>query len=197
MQLDEVPRHSANVTERGRAIRPPRQLDDLPGRPGSRRRAPRLRLLGGDEVRPVAPGEHAQQRNQSVAQLRPLDDLIDCAVREQVLGCVAVDHRLLVHGLLDHARTGEADQRFGLGDDHVPQAGEAGVDAAGGGIGQDRDEGLPRFVQLACRGGRLGHLHEGQHALLHARAAARGHGDDGQPPPGGELQRQGDLLTHH
>src|ERR1043165_2525153 len=46
------------------------------------------------------------------------------------------------------------------------------VGAAGSGM-----EGPPRFVEARERGGRLGHLHQAERALLHARAAAATHDD--------------------
>ena len=45
-------------------------------------------------------------------------------------------------------------------------------------------------------GGGLGHLHQGENALLHPGPAAGGEDDEGQAPPGGILRRPGDLLPH-
>ena len=74
---------------------------------------------------------------------------------------------------------GEADQRLGLGDDHVAQHGEAGRHAAGRRVQQHRDVRQPGLAQAAQRRGGLRHLHQRQDALLHARAA-RGREDDGR-----------------
>jgi hypothetical protein len=43
--------------------------------------------------------------------------------------------QLLFNGLLDHAGTGKADQRFRFGQNHIPQHGDAGGDAPERGIG--------------------------------------------------------------
>ena len=83
----------------------------------------------------------------------------------------------LADGLLDDAGPGEADQRLRLRDDHVAEHGEAGRHAAGGRVQQHRDVRQPASRRRAERRRRLGHLHEREDALLHARAA-RGREDD-------------------
>ena len=84
----------------------------------------------------------------------------------------------MADGLFDDARAGETDQRAGLGDVQVAQHGEAGGDAAGGGIGEHGDEGHARVVELREGGGDLGHLHQAHDALHHARSAGSGHNDE-------------------
>src|SRR5690606_23121156 len=44
----------------------------------------------------------------------PIDDHVDRALLEQELGALEADRQSLLHGLLDHARAGETDQRAGL-----------------------------------------------------------------------------------
>ena len=44
-------------------------------------------------------------------------------------------------------------------------------------MGEHHHERQPRIAQLVQGDDRLGHLHEGEHALLHARAAGRGNAD--------------------
>ena len=58
---------------------------------------------------------------------------------EQKLAALKPFGQLLANGLLDDARTGEADQRAGFGNIQIAQHGEAGGNAAGGGIGEHAD----------------------------------------------------------
>ncbi len=66
---------------------------------------------------------------------------------------------------------GKADQRAGLGNVHIAQHGVGGGDAAGGGVGEDDDEGQAGFAQAQHGDGGARHLHQREDALLHARAA--------------------------
>ena len=96
---------------------------------------------------------------------------------QQVFGALEALGQLLAHGLLDHARAGEADQRAGLGDLDVAQHGEAGGDAAGGGVGQHDDERQTGVLDQARGDDRARHLHQADRALLHARATRGGEHD--------------------
>ena len=82
--------------------------------------------------------------------------------------------QLLADGLLDDARTGEADQRAGLGNVDVAEHGVGGGDAAGGRMGQHHDVRQPRLAQLLHGDGGARHLHQREDAFLHARAAGSG-----------------------
>ena len=77
----------------------------------------------------------------------------------------------LTRRLLDDARPAEIEPRARFGDTDVGQRGEARHDAAGARIDEDGDEGHPGLVEQVHRAARLGHLHEREDALLHARAA--------------------------
>ena len=57
----------------------------------------------------------------------------------------------------------------------VAERGERAGDAAVGGVGEDAHREQAGLVERAERLARLGHLHQGEHALLHAGAAGRGH----------------------
>ena len=81
----------------------------------------------------------AQRAGQRRLHLAPIDDQVEHAVLEQELAALEAVGQLLADGLLDDARTGEADQRLRLGDVQVAQHREAGGDAAGG-----RDRSAPR-----------------------------------------------------
>ena len=64
-------------------------------------------------------------RRSVVAQLLALDDHVEHAVLEQELGALEALGQRLADGLLDHARSREADERARLGEDDVAQHGEA------------------------------------------------------------------------
>ena len=83
------------------------------------------------------------------------------------------------HRLLDDARTGEADQRAGLGDHEVGDEREDDAETPPiVGSVEQRDERKPRLGELLQRGGRLRHLEQRIHALLHPRAAGGGDADE-------------------
>ena len=78
----------------------------------------------------------------------------------------------LPDGLLDDARAGKADERTLFGDDDVRLEGKRRRHAARSRVGEHRNIQQARLVVLGDGRTRLGHLHEGNDALLHARAAA-------------------------
>ena len=87
--------------------------------------------------------EHGKKPGKGLAHFLPLDDQVDHAVVEEIFGPLKPFRKLLADGLLDHPGTGKADEGLGFGDIDVPEHGETGGHPAGGGIGQDRDEGSP------------------------------------------------------
>src|SRR6267142_5052359 len=114
---------------------------------------------------------------------------------EQELGALKSFGELLSDGLLDDAGAGEADERAGFGDVEIAKHGEAGSDAAGGGIGKQRNVREFFFIELGERGGYLGKLHEADGAFHHARAAGTGNGDEGLARVDGQLDAAGDFFT--
>ena len=100
-----------------------------------------------------------------------MHDHVDHAVREQILGLLEALGQLLADGLLDDARSREADERAGLGDVHVAQHRIGRRHAAGGRIGEHHEIGQARLAQLLHGNRRARHLHEREDALLHARSA--------------------------
>ena len=118
--------------------------------------------------------QQSQQRCDALAHVAPIDDHVQRAVLEQELAALEALGQRLAHGLLDDARTGEADERARLGQVEVAEHREARRHAARGRIGHDRDEGQMRLRQARERGAGLGHLQQREQRLLHARAAARG-----------------------
>ena len=93
---------------------------------------------------------------------------------EQKLRALKSFRQCFTHRLLDHTRTGEANQRTGFGDHYVAHEGEAGGHAAHGRVGQHRDERQPFLAELRQRGASFRHLHQRQQSFLHARTAAGG-----------------------
>src|SRR5690606_22046313 len=85
----------------------------------------------------------------------------------------------------DETLAREADVGPGLGKDYIAEARETGVYATRGRVGEHRDERHAGFVHFADSIGGFGHLHEGEDAFLHARAARRGEAHETQPVPDG------------
>ena len=129
-------------------------------------------------------------------QFGALDHHVDDAVLVQVFGALEPLGQFLPHRLLDHPRAGEADQRAGLGDLDVAQHGEAGGDAAGGGIGQHDDERQAGFLHQPRGDDRARHLHQADRALLHARAARGGEHDQRRLLQHRQPRRGDDALAH-
>ncbi len=137
-----------------------------------------------------------QQTGEGVPQLHPGHHRVHKAVLHLKLRPLEALRQGLADGLLDDPGTGKADQRAGLGQDDVAQGGEAGGDAAGGGVREHGDVQQSLFREPGQGRAGLGHLHQGENALLHPGAAAGGKEDQGQLVFRGVLDGQGDLLTH-
>ena len=99
-------------------------------------------------------------------------------------------------GLLDNAGAGKANGRAGLGENYVTLHGEAGGDAAGGGVCEHGDIEKPGVAVSLYRGAYLCHLHQRHEALLHTRAAGNRVTDDGQMLAEGMLKKQSDLFAN-
>ena len=104
--------------------------------------------------------QQAQQRREFLAHVAPIDDQIEGAVIEQELAALETFGQGFTHGLLDHARTGETDERAWLGDVEVAKHGEARGYTTGGRIGHHGDERQAGLRQPRQRGGGLGHLQQ-------------------------------------
>ena len=137
-----------------------------------RRHARRLALRAGALV------SSRQTFDERRAQLVAMHHHVDHAVLVQILRALEAFGQLLADGLLDDARTGEADQRARLGDVDVAQHGVGRGDAAGGRIGQHDDVGLAGLAQHLHRHRGARQLHQRQDAFLHARAAGRREHDE-------------------
>src|ERR1035438_4476681 len=124
-----------------------------------------------------------------------MDHGVEEAFFEEELGALETFRKFLADGLLDDAGACEADEGSGFGDVEVTQHGEAGGDAAGGGISEDADLGHLCFVELREGGGDFGHLHEADYAFHHARSAGCGDDDERAAGDAGAINGAGDGLS--
>ena len=140
-------------------------------------RSGRASICGSDRSRRLRVAQQPENAPQCRVQFGARHDLVDHAVLEQILGALKPVRQLFVDRLLDDPRAGKADDRAGLGERDVADHREGRRDAAGRRIGQHDDVGQPRLLDHVGGDDRARHLHQRQHALLHARAA-RGRNDD-------------------
>src|ERR1035437_8305243 len=151
-------------------------------------------------IHTVSDPSHAQKlqsANEVGLQFAAMDDGVEEAFFQQELGALKAFGELLADGLLDDAGAGEADESAGFGDVEVAKHGEAGADAAGGGIGEHADVGDFSAVQLRQGGGDFGHLHEAHHALHHARPSGGSDDNERLAAEAGAIDGAGYGLAHH
>src|SRR5206468_5269952 len=72
-------------------------------------------------VQAATSAQQAEQLSELLAQVLALDDAVDHALLDEELRALEALGELLADGLLDDPRPGEADQRVGLGEDHVAE----------------------------------------------------------------------------
>ncbi len=132
----------------------------------------RRRIVGPDvwcEFEVLRLGFHpGESRGEVELHLFAGDDGVEEAVFEEEFAALEAFGELLADGLLDDARASEADECSGFGDVEVAEHGEAGGDAAGGGVGHDGDIGDAGVVEAGEAGGNFCQLHEGGDAFHHA-----------------------------
>ena len=114
-------------------------------------------------------------------------------VRELPLGGLIVGGRLLDPRLGDDPRTGKADGRPRLRQVDVAERGVGRQNAGHSRIGHHDDIGQTGFGQAGAGGGGLRHLHQGQQAFLHPRAAGCREEHQGPAPLGTFFPRH---LSH-
>src|SRR6266568_4287989 len=100
--------------------------------------------------------------------LATIDDGVDHAVLQKKLGSLKVLGQLLPDRLFDHARAGETYESFRLSQDQITEHRKTCSHASGSWICQHRDKWQVSFFQSRQRRGYLSHLHQRQHAFLHA-----------------------------
>ena len=98
---------------------------------------------------------------------------------------------------LDHPAPGETDGGPGLGDDQVADARVAGHHPRGRRVGEHADVRQALLGMVGQRAAGLGHLHEAEHAFVHACPAAGGDDDQRDAPVGRRLDESRELLAHH
>ena len=134
--------HPAGSPDRARRRRPRARRRARPGSRGTTaagsrarpsRRVSRRSLRRGPAGAAGAPTSSSRSSGRG-------DDPVDEAVAEQELGALEALRQLLRDRPGRDARAGEADERLRLGDVDVADGRERGEDAAGGRVGQDRDE---------------------------------------------------------
>ncbi|GBD19321.1 hypothetical protein HRbin27_01827 [bacterium HR27] len=192
MEFDELRTDSTNQIERRRPIRMTCELHDIP-RPRLRRivrfgptnDAPRSNLpLGFDEP---------QDQADRIPEPPPVDDLIDETMLEEKLRRMRPQWLMSSRFLYD-AWPCKADERAWLGENDVALIRERRINPTRRRVRQHRDEGHVRIVRPFRCGGRLRHLHETEHALLHPGPAGCRDRDDRQPTLHGPLESQRDLF---
>lgn len=146
-------------------------------------------------VRFLTPSKQSQVPGDLGTQLGTRDNGIQVAESQHALGAPEAGGQRLARGLGDDARPGEVELSARLGDADVGQRREAGNDAAGARIGEDGEERDAGVVHEVDGAGGLGHLHEAEDALLHARPAGGAYGNHGQPLDGGQLGAAPEALT--
>src|SRR6266446_897760 len=126
-----------------------------------------------------------------------MDNGVEEAVFKQEFGALKTFGEFLANGLLDDARAGETDKRSGFANIEVAEHGEAGRDAAGGGVGEHGNVGQLFVVKTRECGGNFGKLHEADGAFHHARAAGAGDGDERLAGFHGEFDAARDFFADY
>ncbi len=137
------------------------------------------------------------QEIDSLFQVLPLYDTVNDAMLHQKLRSLKALRQLLTDGLPNDSGPGKSDQRARLRHDHIPKHGEAGSHASRGGIREHGAVQQPGLPQLPHGRRSLGHLHQGDDALLHSGASRTAEQKDGQPSLNGPFNGGSDLLPHH
>lgn len=97
----------------------------------------------------------------------------------------------------DHARPRETQQRSRLGHTDVAQGGKARQYPSSTRVDEERDEGQAGLIDEIHRARRLGHLHETEDALLHARSTRAADRDDRQLVGDRQFRAAPEPFTHH
>lgn len=187
----------------GAAVREQIEQPDAVGPPGLANGRPGVHLgVGRDLKRRLhgnprlgrRPGGDREHRRDPLGEVLRRHEVVDVAVREQVLGRHDLVWQRLAGQRLDHPRTGQADERAGLGERDVRKRRPRGEYAADRRVSQIREREEACVPQPAHRGGGLDHLEEPDAALLHAGAARDRQGEDRQSQLDGSFVGPHDAL---
>ena len=102
-----------------------------------------------------------------------------------------------MRGLADHAWPGEAYHGLRFRQGNITESGKAGHDTGRCRISQNGDIGESCLAMTGQGAAGLGHLHEGEHPLVHAGTSRGTDDDDGLLGLGGGLNDAGNLLTDY
>ena len=108
------------------------------------------------------------QVGQGGSQLGARHDQIDEPMVLEIFRGLEPFRQFFPQGLLDHPPPRKADQSLGLSQDQIPQHGEAGRHPTGGGMGKKGQIEQASAAMPFQGPGDLGHLHQAEHAFLHA-----------------------------
>lgn len=119
----------------------------------------------------VSGTEVIEKEPEFVAHLGAGHDVINEAVLLEELGGLESLRQGLVGGFANDAGSGESDHGTGFRDDDVAEGGVAGHDAGGGRVCEDGNVGEAGGGEVGEGAGGFGHLHEAEHAFIHAGTA--------------------------
>ena len=142
-------------------------------------------------------GMQRKQVRERLTNARTFNDGVDKAMLKREFRRLEFLGKLLANGVLDHAAASEADERAGLGNNHVTLHRKTRGHATRGGVGNHREIRQARFAVTLNRGRNFRHLHERNQAFLHARAARASEQHQRQALFGGMLGQTRDALAHH
>src|SRR6476660_9510294 len=115
----------------------------------------------------LADAEEIERLRDVVFHFAARHDCVEETVLQEKLRGLESLWKLLADGLLDDARTREADLRAWLCDVQVTEHREARTHSARGRISHDADVWHTRIVEFHQRGADLRHLHQADGAFLH------------------------------
>jgi hypothetical protein len=116
---------------------------------------------------------------------------------QDALGAPEIVRQWLPSGLRDHPWAREVELRSRLGDTNIGQRCEAGQNASCAGVGQYGQKRRSRLVHQIDRARCLGHLHEAQDSLLHARPPGAADRDERQLLGARKFGAAPDTFAHH
>ena len=131
------------------------------------------------------------------AQLRALHNRVDEPVLQAEFSRLEAFGQGLFDSVLNHATTGETDKRMRFGYDYIALHGKRCRHTTRSRIADDTEVRQAGSSMPFYRSADLGHLHQGNQALLHAGAARTGEDNERQSHLCGALHGAGDLLAHH
>ena len=133
--------------------------------------------------------------DQAILHFFARDDGVDQAVVEEKFGGLEARRKFGLSGVFDDARPGETDHRARFGENEIADTGEAGHDTGVSWMGENADVGqfCLRMIRECAAG--LCHLHEAEHAFVHARAAAGGNDDDREIFRGAEFDQASEFFA--